>query len=165
MNCNYQLADIGCESFLDDIETAMEAYTILKVECGRMIGTLPKVDSLRQVMRIKEERRRDLHNLRQELARLEDEIRNGNSLTATQKAASDVSKASKSLSLGGQISNVSKWTYIFTVPTSAALIFADPQPFSVKATAGIITAIGAAATTAGHFMSTKNKWFEIVLDC
>jgi hypothetical protein len=86
VNCEYHLANIGCESFGSDINPVMDAYKILQVECARMLGKLPEMGSLQEVLRLKEKRPKDVHNLRQELSRIEHEIRNGGTQSAIEKA-------------------------------------------------------------------------------
>ena len=95
IDSEFQLANIGCKSLTDDVSNCMEAYNIIRVECEKLIGELPTINSIQEVFRLKEERHHDIHNLKQELSKLEDEIRSGNSIKAIEKAAIDITKASK----------------------------------------------------------------------
>lgn len=160
MNCEYQLANIGCESFDGGLETATDAYGILRVECGKALGTLPEVRSIQEVIRLKETRRHDIHNLKQELSRLEYEIRNSGSISAVERAATDISKASKALSAGSTVSKVERWTTRFLLPLTAASIFL--QRPEVALGLSVVTTIGHTSTVVGDFLSQKNNWLELL---
>ena len=161
MNCQFQLADIGCGSYLGNAEDSMEAYKILRIECGKMMGTLPEVKNLQDVFRLKTKRRHDLHNLKQELSRLEYEIRNNGTESAVNKAALDISKASKALSTGSTVSKVNRWTNIFMIPLGIASLYLQYPQIAIGA--GIITTAGRVTTEIGTIISNNNKWFEILL--
>ena len=140
MNCDYQLTNIGCESFDGELGPAADAYKILRVECGKALGTLPEVKSIQEVVRLKEMRRHDIHNLKQELSRLEYEIKNSGSISAVEKAATDISKASKALSVGNAVSKVTRWTTRFLLPLTVASLFL--QRPEVTFGSGVVTTIG-----------------------
>lgn len=123
INCCYNLADIGCTDFSEKANLAGEAYKVLRVECAKMIGTFPEINSIQEVIQIKEKRHNDLKNLRQELSHLEYEIKNGSSKGAVEMAARDVGKASRAFSKGNTIYNVSKWLSIFTIGIGAASFY------------------------------------------
>lgn len=161
MNCEYQLANIGCESSDEELELATDAYRILRVECGKALGTLPEVKSIQEVIRLKETRRHDIHNLKQELSRLEYEIKNSGSINAVEKAATDISKASKALSVGSAVSKVTRWTTRFLLPLTVASLFM--QRPEVTFGSGLVTTIGLATTAIGDFLSQKNNWLELLL--
>lgn len=160
-DCEFQLANIGCDSYSSDISYEMEAYNILRVECSKIIGTLPEVNSIQEVIRLKENRRNDLHNLRQELSRLEYEIRNGSSLKAVEKAAKDISKASKALSRGNTVRQVTKWVNFFALPVSTASLFAEKPEIAIGS--GILTVIGQTLSFVETTIKDKNKWFEMII--
>lgn len=161
MNCEYQLANIGCESFTSEVDSAMNAYKILSVECRNAMGTLPEVDSIQEVIQIKEKRKHDLHNLREVLSQLEYEIKNSGSISAIKKAAKDISKASKALSVGNRVSQVTRWTNRFLLPLSVASIFMQNK--EVVIASGIIGVIGRTATIVGDSISQRNNWIELII--
>lgn len=160
IDCDFKLANIGCEEYTKDVTDSMEAYNILRVECSKIIGSLPKIDSIQEVFQLKEKRRKDIHNLKQELSRLEYEIRNGNSIKAVEKAAEDIGKASKSLTKGNLVSRVTKWTNVFSIPIGIAASFLEKPQISIGA--GLITAIGNTSSFIETTIKDKNKWFEII---
>jgi len=161
MNSEYQIAKIGCESFDSKIDPLMDAYQILRVECGKMLGTLPEVNSIQEVMRLKEKRRRDLHNLRQELSHVEHEIRNNGAKKAIDKATKDLSRASKSLSYGNKISKVDNWTNHLLVPLGmASFILESPELVVATST---ITLLGKTTKLVGEKVSKSNNWFELLV--
>lgn len=161
MNCEYQLASIGCECFDGKVESAIDAYKILRVECGKAIGTLPEVNSIQEVVRLKEKRHHDIHNLRQELSRLEYEIKNSGSISAAEKAAADISKASKALSVGNTVSQVTRWTTRFLLPLGVASLFMQRPEIAIGS--GVVTTIGQASTIIGDLLSRKNNWLELLI--
>jgi len=161
MNCEYQLANIGCEMLAGDVESIMDAYKILRVECGKILGTLPEVKSIQEALHIKEKRHHDLHNLRQELAHLEYEIRNAGNIAAVEKAAKDISKASKALSIGSTVSKVNKWTTNLLLPMGIISMFSKSPEIAIGT--GILTAAGRSATIIGEKISKGNNWFELLI--
>lgn len=132
LNCDFQLAKMGFDEISNKANQSIEAYRILKLECSKIIGSLPTLNSIQEVINLKEQRYNDLHNLKQELSHLEDEIRRGNSQRAIEKAANDISKASKALSYGNIASKVSKWTNTFMIPVTVASFFLALQNFLCK---------------------------------
>ncbi len=161
MNCEYQLADIGCDSFSGNVKTATDAYKVLRVECGKALGSLPEVNSIQEVIRLKEKKRHELHSLRQELSRIEYELRNAGTTSAIEKAAKDISKASKALSYGCSAREVNKWTTRFLLPVSVATLFLQKPEIAIGS--GAITAIGQASTVVGDYLLQKNNWLELLI--
>lgn len=160
IDCDFELANIGCEEYVKDISGSMEEYNILKVECGKIIGELPQINSIQEVFQLKERRHRDIHNLKQELSGLEYEIRNGNSVKAVEKAAEDIRKASKALSKGHLVSRVTKWTNVFLIPIGIASMFISEPQISIGA--GILSVVGRTSNFIETTIKDKNKWFEII---
>lgn len=157
LNSEFQLADIGCNEYTRDVNQGMEAYSLLRVECGHIIGSLPEANSIQEVLNIKEKRRNDIHNLRQELSRLETEIRNGNSQKAVQQAVYDINRASKALSRNNYIRAVNKWTNLFMVPASIASVYSKCPAITIGAIICYITSFLCTHT------DDKNKWLEIMI--
>lgn len=161
MDCEFQLAKMGYESLSDSVNQSMEAYRLLRVECGKIIGTLPMANSIQEVIQLKERRYNDLHNLRQELSHLEDEIRKGDSAKAIEKAANDISKASKALSRGNIASEVSKWTNAFMIPAATGSLLMNQPPFSYFS--GALSIVGSTANFISKYIEDKYRWFEIMI--
>ena len=143
IDCDFNLANIGCEEFTKDVTTGMQAYSILRVECGKIIGSFPHLNSIQEVLQFKEKHRNDIHNLKQELSRLEYEIRAGNSKKAAEKAAEDIGKASKALCKSQQISRVTKWTNVLSIPLGIASLFIGEPEIAIGA--GALSVIGKTA--------------------
>lgn len=160
IDCDFQLANIGCEEYTNDISNSMKAYNILRIECGKIIGTLPQMNSIQEVLRIKEQRKNDIHNLKQELARLEYELRSGNPIKAVEKAAKDIEKASKALSKGNITKKVTKWTNIFSIPIEIASLYMGHPEIAIGT--GVVDIIGKASSAIEASIIDKNKWFEII---
>lgn len=160
IDCDFQLANIGCEEYTNDVSNSMEAYNILRIECGKIIGSLPQMNSIQEVLRIKEQRKNDIHNLKQELSRLEYEIRSGNSIKAAEKAAKDIEKASKALSKGNIARSVTKWTNMFSIPVGIASLYMEQPEITIGS--GVITLIGKTSSVIEAAVKDRNKWFEII---
>lgn len=161
MNCRYNLANIGCEAFSEKSDLALEAYKILRIEYGKIIGTLPTVSTIQEAIQLRESRRQDLHNLRQELSHLEFEIKNGASKKAIDQASKDLSSASRALSIGTSISKVENWTTHCLLPLGiAAMVSQSPE---IAIGTGVITAVGQAAKIAGEAIVRHNSWMELII--
>lgn len=160
IDSEFNLANIGCGSITEDVVNSMEAYNILKVECGKIIGELPKMNSIQEVFHLKEKRRHDIHNLKQEISRLEYEIRSGNSNKAIEKAAKDITKASKALAKGNDVSRVIRWTNILSVPLGIMSLFMGEPRITIGA--GVLSIIGQTSSFIESSIKEKNKWFEII---
>lgn len=159
-NSEFQLHKIGGSSFVD-ADSSMQAYQLLRIECRDMIGTLPKVDSIKDVLKIRGTRHHDLHNLRQELSHLEETIRNGASEKALEKAGRDVNKASKALSVGGELCKINKWTNYLLLPVEIASLFASSVPLAIGG--GVMKILGKSTSIIGDLIIRENKWFEIII--
>ena len=160
IDSDFKLANIGCRSLSEDFDDSMEAYGILRVECEKLIGELPRINSIQEVFQLKEKRHHDIHNLKQELSRLENEIRCGGTKKAIEKAAIDIAKASKSLSKGVEVSRITKWTNFLSIPVSMISLFCGKPQIAIGA--GIISIVGQTSSFIESSIKDKNKWFEIV---
>lgn len=166
-NSEFNLSAIGydcyaeCNDYSKDIQTQMEAYAILKVECGKIIGTLPKVENIQEVLRLKEKRHNDIHNLKQELSRIEYEIRNGSTETAIKKAAFDIEKASKALSKNTVTRKIEKFTNIFSIPLTMAALFAEQPEIAIGSS--VLSVVSKTSCLIGDYIKDKNQWFQVII--
>ena len=166
INSEFKLNLIGCESYNGNIESSIEAYKILQVQCEKLIGVLPVVSNMREVLKLKETRRNDIKNLRQELSRIEQEIRDGRSEKAIEMATRSVEKASRALSLGNDVHKVSKWINRFAVPLGVAISIAGLSGGIAPLTfvGSMIPTIGKAVEIVNEdIIRGRNKWFEILI--
>lgn len=158
INCEYQLAKIGCNDREKNISDYLDAYKILKCECSKIMENLPKMNNLREVFELKEKRRHDVKNLREVLANLEYVLRTEGKEQAIEKASRDVTKASKALSIGKMLSPVGKWTTLFSVPIGVAeMLLKGVPPMGLA-----VSCLGTIDYIANERLKRKNGWCEIV---
>lgn len=50
LNSEFSLSKIGCDIYTKDITTQLKAYELIKFECSRIIGNLPHMGSLNDVL-------------------------------------------------------------------------------------------------------------------
>lgn len=157
MNCEYKLAKIGYENFDTSINTYLESYKILRCELSKLIGTLPKLDSLDEVFELKEQRKSDINNLKEVLNQLEYVLKNEGKERAIIEASHDVQKAAESLSKRNKVASVGKWTTLFSVPISVLEIAKGLPPIGLA-----LSAIGTGVCVADEFFKKKGGWCEVV---
>ncbi|WP_024295839.1 hypothetical protein [Lacrimispora indolis] len=167
MNSEFELVKIGCESFTGNIDLSLQAYRILQVECSKLIGTLPEVNTMRDMLKLKETRKNDINNLRRELSYLEQILRDGGTEKTIERIAKDIKKASKALSTGNNIREVGKWVNRFLIPADlcTGLLSISSESIIPKIALGgllMATAIGQTAPEISEFIESKHKWFEVV---
>lgn len=157
MNCEYKLAKIGYENFDTSINTYLETYKILRCELSKLIGTLPQLNSLDEVFKLKEQRKGDINNLKEVLNQLEYVLKNEGKERAIIKASHDVQKAAESLSKRNKIAPVGKWTTVFSVPISILEIIKGLPPIGL-----VLSAVGTGICLADEFFKKKGGWCEVV---
>lgn len=157
INCEYQLSKIGCDDYQKDINTYLESYKILKCECSKIIGNLPKMNDLYDVFELKEKRKNDIKNLREVMHQLEYTLKNEGREQAIINASNDVTKAAKALSKRNELSSVGKWTTLFSVPVGITEILCGLPPIGIA-----LSTVGAGVCITDQIVKNKNSWCEIV---
>lgn len=158
INCDYQLAKIGCSHLEKNISTYLDAYKILKCECSKIMGNLPRMNNLREVFELKEKERHNIKNLQEVLSNLEHVLKNEGKEMAVEKASRDITKASEALSKGKKLSPVGKWTTLFSVPIGLAeMLIKGFPPVGL-----ILSCVGTIEGVANEWLSRKNGWCEII---
>lgn len=156
INSKYQLSKIGCEELEKTAASSLAAYKILKCECAKIIGELPRMDNLDDVFELKTRRKKDIKNLKEELENLENIIKTEGKEQAIKKATEDVKKASNALAKRNALETIGKWTTLLSVPIGIVdELFCSPisHGLSIVATGGLIT---------DEIIKSKNSWCEIV---
>lgn len=157
INCEYQLSKIGCDDYQNDINTYLDSYKILKCECSKIIGNLPKMNDLYDVFELKEKRKNDIINLREVLCQLEYTLKNEGKEQTIIRASNDVSKAAKALSKRNELDSVGKWTTLFSVPVGIVELLCGLPPIGLA-----LSAVGTGVCIADKIVKDKNSWCEIV---
>lgn len=157
INCDYQLSKIGYDNYTKDINAYLESYKILKCECSKIIGSLPRMDNLYEVFELKEKRKNDIKNLREVLCQLEYTLKSEGKEQAIIKASNDVRKAAESLSKRNKLSLVGKWTTLCSVPIGVAELLCGLPPVGLA-----LSAVGAGICITDEVLKKRGSWCEIV---
>lgn len=157
INCDYQLSKIGCDNYQKDISSYLNSYKILKYECSKIIGNLPKMNSLHDVFEMKEKRKNDIKNLNDVLEQLEYTLKNNGKEQTVIKASNEVKKASDALNKRNDLASVGKWTTLLSVPVSLAEILCGLPPIGLS-----LSVIGTGTCIVDKIIKRRNGWCEIV---
>jgi len=157
VNCEYQLAKIGCENM--DISSMVKNYATIRVECKNIIGTLPKLNSLQEVLELKSNNHKSIVRLRQVLSEFEDTLRHSGGDNAIKNIKHDVELAVKDVNRkSSSLSKIGAWTTILSVPISIAEALLGSLPV-----VGIpIGLLGTTALIATKHIEHKNSWVHVV---
>jgi len=136
----------------------VNSYRILGVACEQIIGTLPKLESIDQVLNLKEKRMADIHRLRTALGRIEEALREGQP-RAFEKATTEVKKASGELAFANSVQRVGRWgTYLLAPLPLVELLLTGGIPI-----AGIgAAAFGSATTLISHEVAKRASWVQVI---
>ena len=140
-----------------DRQRLMDSYQILRLSFERLIGTLPRLHSLEDVLRLKDKRRRDIRRLRSVLNNIEHELREGKRY-ALNKAEREVREASLELARGNTLQKVSKWTSYLSLPVGMIEACFGLPPVTGLA----LKFIGTATTLSADVAKAKNGWLQVV---
>lgn len=158
VDSEFDISKIGYE-LTDDKNSDMNVYNILRCEYSKLIGELPKINNMNDILKLKKERKSDIKNLRDEISNLQEIITKEGTEKAIERAAKDVSKAAASLKKRNELQKVGTWTSILSVPVAIA------ESVSVLPTHGILgmllTGLGGAFAVTDKILQ-KNNWCEII---
>jgi len=157
MNCEYSLDKIGCYDY--DSSSLISNYATIKAECKDIIGKLPEVTTLHELIDLKESKRNAIYRLRSVLNEFEDTLRNSGKESAIKKIKHDTELAVKDLNQGvARLETVSEWTLILAISCNIAEIIISGFPsLSLP-----IDIIGATALIKSKYMKKKNSWVNII---
>lgn len=157
VNSEFQLSEIGCDIYEENINTYMDAYKILKCECSNIMETLPHISSIGDAMLLKEKRKKDIRNLREVIDNLENVLRTEGKEKAIIKAAEDVKKAASALSKCEKVNKIGKWTTLFSVPMGIAEMLLGGGYGGLG-----LSVIGTATCLVDEKIKRNNSWCEII---
>ena len=157
INCEYPLAKIGCETF--DISHMLNNYATVRIECKDIINMLPKPESLIDVIKLKEKKRKEIHKLQQVLSEFEHTVRYSGKAEAIEKIRHDAKLAVKELNQGlDYLSKVGTWTTVLSVPISVA-----ENLLHIPSVIGIPIGItGTVALLSAKIKEKNNGWINII---
>lgn len=141
----------------DPTNTVRESYRILRLSLNEAIGELPKLKTIEDVLRLKDERERDIVRLREVVGEVETALRAGkeNALTV---AAREIRMAANDLNRGTSSVMISKWSTYLCLPIAAVEMYMGLPPVASITTA----AVGTACTMSDDQNAAKNGWIQIV---
>jgi hypothetical protein len=135
------------------ISRDMEGYIILKASCESAIGALPKLQTMADVIKLKETRRKDIRRVQLALEEVESSLREGRE-AAIRQADRLVGIAVKELNKGAVLEPIGRWTTYLSVP-AALVLPANPSP-------GIILGIVGTACTLGSSIAARSQWMTVM---
>lgn len=160
MQSKFKLDNANLSKMTEIITTTKsigDSYQILRLSFEKMVGQLPKLNSLTEVLRLKEKRHRDITRLRSVLSEIEQSLREGRT-AAIHKAENEISKAAKDLSWGNTVDKVSKWTMYLSLPVGIIELYLAMPPVT-----GIsFTSLGIASTLTAGVVKAKNQWIQVL---
>ena len=145
VNCEYQLAKIGCSD--SDMSIMLDNYATIKVECKNMIGALPKLNSLLEVIDFKNKKRKEIARLRNVLSEFEDIVRTSGRDVAIKNIKHDAELAVRDLNRNiSTLAKIGCWTTILSVPITIAesMLHIPPViglPVGILGTGSLISSI------------------------
>jgi hypothetical protein len=132
---------------------------MIKIECKNIIGTLPKLNTLHDVIKLKENKHRDIVRLRQVLGDFEMLLRITNNKDALSRIMRGIQTAKNDLNKGsGAFAEIGKWITILSVPIAIAetLLFNAPL---IGLPLGVLGAMSVAGTS---LLERKNGWINVI---
>lgn len=135
----------------------LNSYQLLKVSLENQIGQLPKLDTLDDVIKLKEKKRKDIFRLNEIIANIEDSLREGRA-KAILKANAEIGQAVKELNKNLTTEKISVWSTYLSIPLSAVELL-----IGVPSVASICSGItGAIATYKSNRIKKNNEWIYVV---
>lgn len=109
-------------------EKPMEAYGLLRARYGDIIGELPHLESIRDVVELKQHRANDIKRLRSVLNEFEEVLRSDGREACVVRITRDLQKASQELAKGNPVRKVTNWLQYCSVPVSVAEMLLSAKP-------------------------------------
>lgn len=145
------------DSILNNTNKIAEACGILRVSLGDAIGYIPKLDSVEQVLRMKDSKSKEIAGLNEAISELVQSLKDGH-ISGAQKAKQLITLASKDLARSQNIAKTETWATFLALPVTIVEILTGIPP---------VTGIGLASLCAGgaiyRHLSSKKRWISIYL--
>ncbi|MCE5319461.1 MAG: hypothetical protein LLG04_19105 [Parachlamydia sp.] len=147
----------GVVEGLNAAQGTVGSYGILRACYEEAIGSLPRVSSLAEVLRLKEKRSKDIRKMRCVLSEIEQALRQGEA-AAVVTAMKYLRKAARDLSRGTTTGKVSRWATYLSLPVGIIEAYNGLPPV-----AGIsIASAGVGSTLISDIAQSKNKWIQVI---
>lgn len=138
-------------------DSALTSYRILRVSFEKMIHELPQLDSVDEVLRLKDKRASDVARLKEVVAGVEYALRDGEP-NALQVAEHEISQAAADLARGNKTSRVSRWATYLSLPIAFVEMYLSLPPVLGLTT----SAVGTGATLSESVISSRNGWLQVI---
>ncbi|MES2110184.1 MAG: hypothetical protein V4577_15610 [Bacteroidota bacterium] len=93
----------------------IEGYKILKLSYQKLIDTLPALNTIDDVLKLKEKKHKEIKELQQILSEIEIDLRNGR-IAAIKNADSRIKKSINDLNRNQKIQKVNRWLTYISIP-------------------------------------------------
>lgn len=141
-----------------DSKTFINSFQILRCSCGDLIGTLPQLKTIDDVLRLKDKRKNDIVRLRAVLNEFDFLLKTGSKDSAIRKITSDINIASNELSWGNQAGIVSKWITYLAIPISIIKLLYDLPPIAGMT----LNTIGTGTTLGSEIAKKRSQWIQVI---
>lgn len=134
------------------------AYQILRIKCEDVISELPILDSLNDLIFLKNHNARDIHRLKEILSEFEERIRTDGHGRAIRLLTEDIQNAAKELAKKHPSKKISKFTQFLAVPVAIAEALTSSPPIASLTIEGV----GILSDLASETNKRKNNWINVV---
>ena len=132
------------------------AYGMVKTQISHIMGKQPAFENLSEIMDFKKNKKRAIHDLREEISSLEELLKEGASETALQKAINDVRSANEALIKNSPAKRIAQIATYISVPISVVELLTFGTPFSM-----IIGVVGAMAQLKADMNCKQSDWLFV----
>lgn len=156
LNPSYDIVSLGLTPKTQD--GFNKIYGTLKVECSKYVDCLPHFESIDDVLRMKNNRRKDIERFQNVFAEFEQTLRVDGTDAAVEKIAKDVKKAANELCFANYIEKVNYWTMFLPLSSSLVEAYIPSLPKLGMA----LTVYQCASSVFIKYLNRRNKWIHVV---
>lgn len=144
--------------YLGNIEHPLvnDAFTIITVDLGERIGSLPYFDTFDEAYQYKQDMKSQIKNFMAELKHLEKLLQTSGRSEAINKVLNDIEKAAKDLKKAKAIKSVGRWTENLLIPAEIAEELAGTKMLGVG-----IQLLGKGIIKAGDYLEHRGSWIQL----
>lgn len=140
-----------------ETRSIMNSYKLLRLSYQQLIGSLPALNSLDDVLRLKETKRKDIERLRLVVNEMEQLLRNGE-IQAIQQAGKEIRQAAGELARGQNVERVGRWSTFLALPVGIIELLTGLPPVASMS----IGVAGVGTTLSTEVAKAKNGWLQVL---
>jgi hypothetical protein len=148
-------ASVGLENVA--ISNHDDAYALLRIALEDEIGALPQLNTIDDVLRLRDRRQPDIRRLRQVLNEVETHARRG-SPAGLIKARQEIAIAARDLTRGETADKVGQWASVLALP----LVVAEPLLGIPSVGSAALSIVGGGATLLAQANKRRSTWIQVV---